>query len=82
MDRFRTTTALPYAHLARATSTLRLELGKQIRSEDEWSRPDWSTMRVVGPVEAFGPHGVVHYEYQGSVERRRLAVLPNSRSRA
>lgn len=49
-------------------------------ASDEWSGADWSTMRVVGPTEAFGPHGVVHYEYRGSVEPRRMAALPNSRA--
>jgi hypothetical protein len=76
MDRYTTTTALPFAHLVRATSALRAEL-RRIIDADGWAAADWSTLRVVGPVETFGPRGVVHYEYRGSVRPRRLSALPN-----
>ena len=77
MDRYRTTTTLPFAHLAGATSALRTELHRLIAADDERRVADWSTLRVVGPQEVFGPHGAVHFEYRGSVEFRRLAALPN-----
>lgn len=77
MSRFRTTTALPYAHLSGATSALRAELDRQIAADDEWTGADWSTLRVIGPFETFGPRGVVQFEYRGSVEPRRLTALPN-----
>jgi len=76
MDRYRTTTALPYAHLDRATSALRAQLGG-IVAADGWNAADWETLRIVGPVETYGPHGVIHYEYEGSVRPRRLTALPN-----
>lgn len=78
MSRFTTTTALPFAHLAGATSALRAALDRQIAADDEYVGGDWSTLRVVGPVETFDAHGGVQFEYRGSVEpRRRLAPLPN-----
>jgi hypothetical protein len=65
-------TALPIAHLHGATSALRLELRRVIMGDDESNVPDWSTLRVVGPVEAFDRSGGIRFEYRGSVEPRRL----------
>ena len=80
MERYRTTTALPFAHHSRATSMLRRELNRQIIDDDEGNVADWSTLCVVGPTEIFGPRGVVHFEYMGSVRPRRPAALDNHRS--
>ncbi|MBN1091298.1 hypothetical protein JKP75_00990 [Blastococcus sp. TML/M2B] len=82
MSRFTTTTAMPYAHLAGATSVLRAELNRQIAADGEYAGADWSTLRVIGPVEVFGPRGALEYEYRGSVEPRRLAPLPNRLARS
>jgi hypothetical protein len=65
-------TVLPFAHLHGATSALRLELRRVIMGDDESNVPDWSTLRVVGPVEVFDPSGGIRFEYRGSVEPRRL----------
>ncbi|MGY2127018.1 hypothetical protein [Blastococcus sp. SYSU DS0617] len=81
MSRYRTTTAMPFAHLHGATSALRHQLERQITADDAWAVADWSTLRVVGPIETFGPHGAVQFEYRGSVEPRRLAPLPNRAAR-
>ena len=80
MNRYRTTTALPFAHHSQATSVLRRELHRQIVEDDEGNVADWSTLCVLGPTEVFGPRGVVHFEYRGSVRPRRTAALPTHRS--
>lgn len=80
MDRYRTTTALPFAHLSRATALLRLDLGRKLLDAGGSTSPDWSTMRVVGPFETFDQSGAVRFEYRGSVASRRPAALPNSRA--
>jgi hypothetical protein len=80
MSRYRTTTALPFAHHSQATSVLRRELHRQIVEDDEGNVADWSTLCVLGPTEFFGPRGVVHFEYVGSVRPRRPAGLPNRRT--
>jgi hypothetical protein len=82
MDRYRTTTVLPVAHLHGATSALRSELCRRILDDGGSNVPDWSTLRVVGPIEVFDRAGVIRFEYRGSVEPRRLAELPNVRRAA
>jgi hypothetical protein len=44
--------------------------------------PDWSTLRVVGPVEVFDRSGAIRFEYRGSVAPRRLDALPSIRQEA
>jgi hypothetical protein len=82
MDRYRTTTALPFAHLHGATSALRLELCRRIMDDGGSNVPDWSTLRVVGPVEVFDRSGAIRFEYRGSVVPRRLDALPSIRQAA
>ncbi len=83
MTRYRTTTAMPFAHLSGATSALRRQLHREIATDDEEAVADWSTLRVVGPIETFGPSGAVQFEYRGSVEpRRRLSPLRNREAHA
>jgi hypothetical protein len=72
-------TALPIAHLHGATSALRLELRRVIMGDDESNVPDWSTLRVVGPVEVFDRSGGIRFEYRGSVEPRRLEECTRAR---
>jgi hypothetical protein len=79
MDRYRTTIALPSAHLHDATSALRLELRRRVMDGGESNVPDWSTLQVVGPVEVFDQSGEIRFEYRGSVAPRRLDALPNVR---
>lgn len=79
VERFRATTALPFVHLHEATSALHRALSQQLL-DDGGPGPDWSTFRVVGPVEVFDSRGGVVFEYRGSVERRRPRPRPNIRS--
>jgi hypothetical protein len=82
MDRYRTTTALPFAHLHGATSALRSELRRRIMDGGESNVPDWATLRVVGPIEVFDRSGALRFEYSGSVKARRVDALPNVRKAA
>ncbi|TKJ28120.1 hypothetical protein [Blastococcus sp. CCUG 61487] len=80
MDRHRTATALPFAHLSMATAALREALARQLREAGDTLIADWSTLRVVGPFEQFDRSGRRTYEYRGSVQhRRRVPALPNAR---
>lgn len=78
MDRYRATTVLPFEHLHEATSALRSTLSRRMLADGR-PGPDWSTFRVVGPVEVFDTRGLIAYEYRGSVEPRRPSTLPNIR---
>ncbi len=82
VEKYREVTALPFAHLHEASSTLRRSLGRRMLDDGVPGGPDWSTFRVVGPVEVFDEAGFIAYEYRGSVEPRRPAPLPNIRSQA
>ena len=78
METYRATTALPFVHLHEATSALRRTLSRRML-EDGVPGPDWSTFRVLGPVEVFDPRGRIAYEYRASVRPRRPRPLPNVR---
>lgn len=58
---YRAKAALPYMDAERAVSGLRGELRKLAAAEG--AAVDWSTLRVVGPDEVIGAHGVVWYEW-------------------
>lgn len=75
-DRYKATTALPSAALHQATSELRVQLRRLVTDGNESRVPDWTTLRVVGPVEVFDPRGGICFEYRGSVECRSLGELP------
>lgn len=80
MERYRATTELPFVHLNEATSLLKERLSRQLL-DDDLPGADWSTFRVVGPVEVFDAQGRIAYQYRGSVEPRRPRALPNIRGR-
>lgn len=82
MDRYRTTTALPFPHLHDATSTLCQDLRHRVMDGDDSRVPDWSTLRVVGPYEVFDRTGAVRFEYRASVLSRQLDARPNIRKPA
>ena len=72
MYTYRAMAVLPNAHMDRATSLLRGELYRRVIADDETEVPDWSTLSVTGPVEAFGPRGDLCFEYRASVACRSL----------
>jgi hypothetical protein len=72
MYTYRATAALPNAHRDRAISQLRRELVHQVVADDEWEKPDWTTLSVIGPIETFTDRGDVCFEYRASVEVRSL----------
>jgi hypothetical protein len=80
VERYRATAELPFVHLHEATSLLRTTLSRALL-DDGMPGPDWSTFRVLGPVEVFDARGRIAYEYRGSVEPRRPRALPNIRPR-
>jgi hypothetical protein len=66
---YRAKAALPYLHHERAVTGLRGHLRKLTAAEGV--TPDWSTLRVAGPVEVIGAHGVVWYEWTAEVDIQR-----------
>jgi hypothetical protein len=72
---FAAKTALPFAHVMHATARLRGELRRQIVAEDVMASPDWSTLKVSGPFEAFDRQGRIWFEYLASVECQNLVEL-------
>ena len=72
MYTYRATTALPNAHRERAVATLRTQLAGQVRADDEFDTPDWTTLSVYGPIEAFTDRGEVCFEYRATVECRSV----------
>lgn len=60
------TAALPYVDAARAVAGLRGEL--RLLAGRDGAVPDWRTLRIVGPSETVGRHGVVWYEWQAAVD--------------
>lgn len=60
------TAALPYVDADRAVSGLRGQL--RMLADGDGAVPDWATLRVVGPDEVVGRHGVVWYEWTGAVD--------------
>ncbi len=65
MTTYQAATALPYDDLVRATAGLRGQLRPMAIADG--ATPDWSTMAVEGPTETVGRHGVVWFEWTGSV---------------
>lgn len=61
------TTALPYAHLERATAGLRAELRHQLAAG---KLADWSTLQVTGPAEVLDGYGRLWFEYRAILESR------------
>jgi hypothetical protein len=68
------TAALPYVDAPRAVSGLRGQL--RILAQGEGAVPDWATLRVTGPDEVVGRHGVAWYEWTAAVDASR----PDGRS--
>jgi hypothetical protein len=73
MYTYRANVTLPTPHRDRAIAALRQEVERLSRVERGLELPDWATMTVEGPVEAFGPRGEVVFEYRGVVRGRNLA---------
>ncbi len=63
---YRAATALPYSDRERATAGLRGQL-RPIALADGVA-PEWATLVVEGPTKTVGRHGVVWFEWVGSVE--------------
>ena len=61
------TAAYPYVNRERAALALRAEL-REAAAIAAVQEPDWSTFVVEGPTESAGRHGVVWYEWIGTVE--------------
>lgn len=60
---FTATTALPYAHLERATAGLRGALRQQLLASGVLAAPDWSALTVTGPQEFADERGQVWFGY-------------------
>lgn len=69
------TATLPYVHAARAVSGLRGQL--RMLAQNDGALPDWASLRVAGPDEVIGRHGVVWYEWTAAVD----VCGPNGASR-
>ncbi len=73
MQTYRATVTLPSANRDHAIAALRREVQRLSTAERGLELPDWSTMSVEGPVEAYGPRGEICFEYRGDVKGRSLA---------
>lgn len=73
---YQANTALPYIDRDRAVTALRGHLRKL--AADERAAPDWSTLRVSGPDEVVGAHGVVWYEWSATVNAHGEAASPET----
>lgn len=60
------TAALPYGSADRAVAGLRGQL--RLLAANDNTVPDSTTLRVIGPDEVVGGHGVVWYEWHGAVD--------------
>jgi hypothetical protein len=58
---------LPYRNDKRAAAELRLELRRQLLSEDLYETALWETFEVTGPLEIEDSSGQVWFEYRASV---------------
>jgi hypothetical protein len=65
--------ALPYVDASRAVSGLRGQL--RMLAQGDGAVPNWATLRVAGPDQVVGRHGVVWYEWSAEVD----ACGPHSR---
>ena len=63
---YRAAAALPYSDTARATAGLRGRL--RIMALADGAHPDWSTLRVAGPVEVPDLRGRAWFEWTATVE--------------
>lgn len=70
------TAAQPYVDAARTVSDVRGELRKLAAGED--ATVDWSALRVTGPDEVIGRHGVTWYEWTAVVKAVRKSHLKTS----
>ncbi len=61
---YRARTALPYAHLERATAGLRAQLRLHVPVTET---PDWTSFTVTGPAEVRDANGNVWQEYAAEV---------------
>jgi hypothetical protein len=65
-------TVLPYRHDDRAVRALRGKLRLLMCDVGDEGIPDWSTLDVVGPVEAVDGRGRTWFEWSATVETRPL----------
>ncbi len=63
-------TALPYAHLERATPGLRGALRQKLLDKVPGELPDWSTLQVADPVVMRDARGRTWWEYAATVKCR------------
>jgi hypothetical protein len=68
------TTSLPYEHVERATAGLRAKLRYKLL--DLGTAPDWSTLKVSGPVTTIDGMGRPWFEYRVRAEPRRVRPRP------
>ena len=73
MYTYRANVTLLTAHRDRAIRALQQEVQRLSQAERGLEEPDWTTMQVEGPVEAFGPRGEVVFEYRVVVRGRNFA---------
>jgi hypothetical protein len=73
MQTYRATVTLPTAHAEQAVAALRQEVQRLSRADSGMEVPDWSTLRVQGPEETYGPRGEILFEYRGQVRGRSVA---------
>ena len=58
--------ALPFPDAHQAVPGLRGQLRRLVTNDGR--RPEWATLRVVGPVEVVGARGRVWYEWTATVD--------------
>jgi hypothetical protein len=75
MHTYEAAVTLPMAHIMAATGRLRGELRHRILAEGAIVLPDWTSLRVAPPVEAFDDECQVVYEYRATVEVHHLSGL-------
>jgi hypothetical protein len=63
---YRTTAAYPYVNAERALAALRGHL--RMAAAGDGAVPDWSTLRVTGPIEIVGARGIVWFEWRATVD--------------